>query len=440
MTRQRDLDLILGAFFVEGTNEVADRVIDAALDEIDTTSQRRRPAALRRFTTMSLPIRLAAAAVIGVLAVSGVLLLWRPFSTNVGVPPATASPPVSAAPSLTSGSTNPPTSAAWAATGALPGDYQRLSAVPLDDGRVLALGGGDPTGQIFDPRTGAWTAAGAMGHPRSLPAAAKVSDGRVLVVGSNEEGANTGELFDPAGATWSSAGEPRLPRIQPTSITMPDHRVLIVGGDGGGLQPLQPSAEVYDGSRATWTLTAPMQVGRANPGLAVLGDGRILAMGGFAGERGTSQGMTCEIYDPATNTWTATGDMHAARVFGSSILLQDGRVLSVGGEGQLTGDIYDPATGTWTATKAIAALPGNYYVPVLLPDGSVYLTGGGGKGARLDPATGIWTSVASGPAAAFVRSATPLRDGNVLIVEGLTADGGASGSAPAELFDPAKLP
>ena len=37
----RVLDRLLGAFFVEGTDELADRVIDAALDQIDHTRQRR---------------------------------------------------------------------------------------------------------------------------------------------------------------------------------------------------------------------------------------------------------------------------------------------------------------------------------------------------------------------------------------------------------------
>ncbi len=40
MTTDRELERLLGAFFVQGTNELADRVIDAALDEIDHTNQR----------------------------------------------------------------------------------------------------------------------------------------------------------------------------------------------------------------------------------------------------------------------------------------------------------------------------------------------------------------------------------------------------------------
>jgi hypothetical protein len=94
MTDQRELDRLLGAYFVEGTNELADRVIDAALDQIDHTQQRRAMRAPWRFQTMTSPMRLATAALIGVLAVGGALYLSRPDQSTVGgpVPSAGASP------------------------------------------------------------------------------------------------------------------------------------------------------------------------------------------------------------------------------------------------------------------------------------------------------------------------------------------------------------
>ena len=78
MTDQRELDRLLDAFFAEGADELADRVIDAALDQIDHTQQRRALRMPRRLRTMNMPTRLAAAAVIGVLAVGGALYLMRP--------------------------------------------------------------------------------------------------------------------------------------------------------------------------------------------------------------------------------------------------------------------------------------------------------------------------------------------------------------------------
>ncbi len=90
MTSQRELDRLLGAFLGEGTDEVADRVIDAALDQIDNTRQRRGARMPWRFSTMSstmrMSIRVAAVAVIGVVAVGGVLFLARPGQPAVGGP------------------------------------------------------------------------------------------------------------------------------------------------------------------------------------------------------------------------------------------------------------------------------------------------------------------------------------------------------------------
>jgi hypothetical protein len=78
MTDQRALDRLLGAFFAWGSDELADRVIYATLDQIDHIQQRHGLRWPRRFQTMNMPTRFAVAAVIGVLAVGGALYLIRP--------------------------------------------------------------------------------------------------------------------------------------------------------------------------------------------------------------------------------------------------------------------------------------------------------------------------------------------------------------------------
>jgi len=99
MNSQRELDRVLQDFFVEGTDELADRVIDAALNQIDHTQQRRPIWVPRRIKTMTFSSRLATAAVIGVLAIGGGLMLLnaqsqvgtpRPTATSLESPSATA--------------------------------------------------------------------------------------------------------------------------------------------------------------------------------------------------------------------------------------------------------------------------------------------------------------------------------------------------------------
>jgi hypothetical protein len=68
-----------------------------------------------------------------------------------------------------------------------------------------------------------------------------------------------------------------------------------------------------------------------------------------------------EIYDAASNSWVSAGRMAAARMDNTSTLLQDGRVLVVGGFSNdeevstrqlTTADIYDPATDRWTSVSS----------------------------------------------------------------------------------------
>ena len=82
MTEQRELDRLMTAFFLDGTNELPDRVIDAALDEIDHTRQRRRWLP-RKLSQMATPFRQAAAALIGGLA--------EPRAKAAGSPPRSGS-------------------------------------------------------------------------------------------------------------------------------------------------------------------------------------------------------------------------------------------------------------------------------------------------------------------------------------------------------------
>ena len=71
MTRDVDIERILDRWFEEGPTEVADRVIDGALEIIDTTQQRRVSRVPRRYPSMPTFFKLAVAAV--VVAMVGVV-------------------------------------------------------------------------------------------------------------------------------------------------------------------------------------------------------------------------------------------------------------------------------------------------------------------------------------------------------------------------------
>ena len=91
MTTQRDLERALDAFFAQGADEVADRVIDDALLTIDHTAQRRVLSVPWRPNMPSFA-RLAVAAAAIVIVAGGALYLLAPGNQTVGGPSPAPSP------------------------------------------------------------------------------------------------------------------------------------------------------------------------------------------------------------------------------------------------------------------------------------------------------------------------------------------------------------
>ena len=99
MSTDRDVTRIVRSWLEEGATALPDRVLDAVLDQVPTTSQRRSWGPARRFRDMNNPLKLAiAAAAIAVVAVAGINLLPRqggiggPGPSPTAVPSPTPSP------------------------------------------------------------------------------------------------------------------------------------------------------------------------------------------------------------------------------------------------------------------------------------------------------------------------------------------------------------
>ena len=272
----------------------------------------------------------------------------------------------------------------------------RPSTITLQDGRVLVAGGrGGPeaialdSAEVYDPASGQFSATGNLSEPHYEPSAALLDDGRVLIAGgyAGRDPLATADLYDPATGQFSATGSLNVARIQSTGVTrLADGRILIVGGSGVDGDPLA-SAEIYDPASGQFSLAGEMPEGRVAHALVTLADGRVLVVGG-SGEAGSNgfptYNPTALLYDPASATFTPTGDLAHPRDMAAAARLPDGRVLVAGGArlqgkpGSVTvpiAEIYDPASGTFSDAGEML-VPSYDPHPATLADGSILLAGG----------------------------------------------------------------
>jgi hypothetical protein len=127
-------------------------------------------------------------------------------------------------------------------------------------------------------------------------------------------------------------------RVNQEATLLPNGKVLVTGGSATGL-----FAELYDPSTGQWSsaVSGPcIAPCRLDASATLLDTGKVLVAGGFVGKypnQGTTIGAT--LYDPATNSWIATGSLNQSRARQTASLLPTGQVLVAGGQ-NLTNDRF----------------------------------------------------------------------------------------------------
>lgn len=332
------------------------------------------------------------------------------------------------------------------------------SSTLLPNGKVLIAGGFAGSGgesnpysttELYNPRTSTFESAASMSIGRSGHTATLLKNGAVLIVAGwtgRYAVRNSAELYDPAANKFTPTGNLVIERADNTATLLADGRVLITGGVDRQENALN-SCEIYDPATGKFALTGSMANPRGAHTATLLANGKVLIVGGGSGHY-PSQTIyrDAELYDPVSGKFSPAGQTTVLRHKHAALLLRSGKVLIVGGSdnrdwrGEYTSaEIYDPASNTFTASgpmhTARFKIP---YAVALLPNGKVLVAGGGPFAELFDERTNSFTQIpGSLGAARFFASATLLPNGQALITGGYFDSGSSLPATPsAWLYQP----
>jgi dihydrofolate reductase len=221
--------------------------------------------------------------------------------------------------------------------------------------------------------------------------------------------------------------------------------VKVADAFGGSLTSLDATLTVTTATASgTFSGTGRMSTVRVNHTATLLDNGKVLIVGGS--NVGSSL-ISAELYDPATGGFSVTGSLQTARQNHTATKLSNGKVLIAGGTIGTgtsttilsTAELYDPATATFALTAGNMTAGRADHTATLLPSGKVLMACGQSSGGYLlsaelyDPNVDTFSATTQTPSdTRALHTATLLTTGKVLLVGGYTG----SAKSTAELYDP----
>ncbi len=234
-------------------------------------------------------------------------------------------------------------------------------------------------------------------------------------------------------------------RAAHTATTFRDGGVLVAGGcvaDGCG----EASDETFVvGSGGATIASGPsMSAPRDSHTATLLDDGRVVLIGGYPGE-GLGVLDSIDVIDPLSMTTTVQLPLSQARGGHAAAALVSGEVLVVGGwigtrRYTASAELFEPGTGR---VRAVADAPyaADALDAVVLGDGRVLVAGGQvapgqatAAAATFDPKTEVWTRIGDLSTPRLKHFSVLLTDGRVLVLGGTSDDRTLLRSS--EIFDP----
>ena len=281
----------------------------------------------------------------------------------------------------------------------------------MTDGTVLIHEDNTGTWERLTPDSsgsyvnGTWSAVASMpsGYQPPYYSSQILPNGQLLVEGGEYNGSGTevwtkqGAIYNPVSnswapvsppSTWNNIGDAQsvmLPTATGSTWTSGTFMMAHPFADGSG--NTGKDAALYNNSNGTWTtIPGTGKLDRNDEeGWTLLPTNRVLTIDiehnwdGVSGH--TCSPCTSELFNPLTNTWSATGNIPVdlpsyvgpngpSEEMGPVVVQPSGTAFAVGGNDATAS--YDSATGTWTAGPTLANNQDSADgAASILPDGNV---------------------------------------------------------------------
>ena len=299
-------------------------------------------------------------------------------------------------------------------------------------------------------------------QPANL-ASGLLPNGNVILEGGDMNGSSTwvginqGAEYDPVANTWTMIDPPNNGSgdfssiADAPSVVLPNGRFMFgPSGNGANGAINQKDVALFDAQSSAWTVVTGSNRQSANPetGFTLLPNGKVLSIS----TKYQSNDSQADIYDPTTNTWSATqplpnsllnpatADGTPIAEIGPALTMPNGKVFAEGSNANSA--IYDPASNSWSAGPHLPVIGGVQFSAAdapsaILPNGNVLVAMSpvNAKGESIAPTNfftfdgSSFTKIDSPAGAnlskmpAFVTGLIPLPNGEVMMtVRGASAE------------------